>query len=85
MSEEIGRKVQFSIKMAGLRKIFVCKELGISRPTLDSIIKGSSSISADKLIKLSELTGYSYGWFFYKEESGFNIFRGGPCDGIGGL
>ena len=74
----MNEKIKIAIEKSEFTKRDICKMLDISRPTMDSVISGNSSMPSNKLLKLSEITGFSLDYFF-DTKSDFNLFRGGPC------
>lgn len=57
--KEIGKRIDFIRMEKGLNKEEFAKKLGMSGQQLGEIIRGKTGLSVEKLIILSEISGYS--------------------------
>lgn len=64
----IGNKINALISKNKATKIFVAKELNITRQTLDDYINEKTSITVEKLYQLAKLFDYNVYEFFKGEK-----------------
>jgi len=57
--KEIGKRIDYIRKEKGLNKEEFAKELGMKGQQLGEIIRGKTGLSVEKLILLSDISGYS--------------------------